>query len=276
MPPASTHKPVLPLIHDLSHLRFPDVHPPERTEWLEQRLTSLAAMPFVQTVSQFSRNEIVSLLGVAAERITVTYPAPDVYFRPEPDADEARLARFTVEPLQYLLAVGTREPRKNLKTVAEAYAALPDATQARYPLLWVGPSGWGDIALSAAVERAKQAGRIRVTGYVATRDLAAFYRNTVLFVMPSLYEGFGMPVVEALACGARVALSRIAVFQEIAGGYARYVDPLDVEGWRDVIAAAIGEGPQRPHCGSAPDLSRFSWSSSAAATLDLYRRLAAH
>jgi alpha-1,3-rhamnosyl/mannosyltransferase len=103
--------------------------------------------------------------------------------------------------------------------------------------------------------------------------LAALYRNTMLFVMPSVYEGFGMPVVEAMACGARVALSKIAVFEEIAGGYARYVDPMDVEGWRKAIEDAIDEGPQWPRRGSPPDLTRFSWNASAATTLELYRRL---
>jgi len=274
VPPGVAHKPVLPVIYDLSHLRFPQAHPTERIEWLEKRLTSLAAAPYVQTISQFSKSEIVSLLGVAADRITVTYPAPDVHFRPDADADDARLAKFDVKPLQYLLAVGTREPRKNFKTVAEAYAALPAATQARYPLLWVGPSGWGDISLSPAGERAKQLGRIGLVGYVSDRDLAALYRNTTLFVMPSVYEGFGMPVVEAMACGARVALSKIPVFEEIAGSSARYVDPMDVAGWRYAIEEAIEEAPQGPRRGAPPDLTRFSWRASAAATLDLYRRLA--
>ncbi|HMK69402.1 MAG TPA: glycosyltransferase family 1 protein [Xanthobacteraceae bacterium] len=271
--PGNPHKPVLPVIYDLSHLRFPQAHPAERVEWLERRLKSLAAMPHVQTVSQFSKREIVSLLGVTANRISVTYPAPDVYFRPEPDADEARLAKFDVQPFAYLLAVGRREPRKNFKTVAEAYAALPASMRARCPLLWVGPSGWGDIALSPAVERARQAGRIRIVGYVPARDLAALYRNTLLFVMPSLYEGFGMPVVEAMACGASIALSRIPVLEEIAARYARYVDPMDVDGWRRAIAEAVGEGPQGRGRDAPPDLTRFSWPASAATTLQLYRRL---
>jgi len=273
VPPGVPHKPVLPIIYDLSHMRYPQTHPKERVEWLEQQLKLLAGVPFVQTISQFSKNEIVSLLGIVADRIYVTYPAPDVHFRPDRDADDARLAKFDVEPFQYLLAVGTREPRKNFKTVAEAYAALPASTQARYPLLWVGPSGWGDLSLSPAVEHAKQLGRICLVGYVSDRDLAALYRNTVLFVMPSVYEGFGMPVVEAMACGARIALSGIPVFEEVAGSYARYVDPMDVAGWRHAIEEAIDEGPEWPRRGPPPDLTRFSWRSSAATTLDLYRRL---
>jgi alpha-1,3-rhamnosyl/mannosyltransferase len=273
IPPGTFHKPVLPIIYDLSHMRYPQTKPKEHIERLEQPLKLLLDVPLVQTISQFSKNEIVSLLGVAADRICVTYPAPDVHFRPDGDADDARLAKFDVEPSQYLLAVGTREPRKNFKTVAEAYTALPDSTQARYPLLWVGPSGWGDLSLSPAVERAKQLGRIRLVGYVSDRDLAALYRNTILFVMPSVYEGFGMPVVEAMACGARIALSRIPVFEEVAGSYARYVDPMDVAGWRHAIEEAIGEGPEWARRGPPPDLTRFSWRSSAATTLDLYRRL---
>src|SRR5208282_5985574 len=272
-PPGTPHKPILPVIYDLSHMRYPQTHPKERIEWLEQQLKLLVDVPLVQTISQFSKNEIVSLLGIAADRICVTYPAPDVHFRPDRDTDDARLAKFDVEPFQYLLAVGTQEPRKNFKTVAEAYAALPASTQARYPLLWVGPSGWGDLSLSPAVERAKQLGRICLVGYVSNRALAALYRNTVLFVMPSVYEGFGMPVVEAMACGARIALSRIPVFEEVAGSYARYVDPMDVAGWRHAIEEAIGVGPEWPRRGPPPDLTRFSWRSSAATTLDLYRRL---
>lgn len=273
LPPGSPHRPVLPVIYDVSHIRFPETHPRERIEWLERGDKLLADAPFVQTVSKFSKSEIVALLGISAARIYVTYPAPGEYFRPEGEADGLCLKKYDVEPHKYLLVVGTREPRKNFRTVAEAYTVLPTALQAQYPLLWVGPSGWGDLSLSSAIARATKLGQIRIIGYVPDRDLAALYRNTTLFLMPSPYEGFGMPVIEALACRARVALSKIPVFEEIAGRYARYVDPMDVEGWRQAISDAIDEGPQWPGRGSLPDLARFSWHSSAATTLDLYRRL---
>ncbi len=274
MPSGAVHKPVLPLIHDLSHIRFPKTHPAERVDWLEERLKLLVDVPYVQTNSEFTKGEIVALLGIPADRIHVTYPAPGLHFRPDGEADGARLAKYDVEPLKYFLVVGAREPRKNFKTVAEAYTALPVQVQLQFPLLWVGPSGWGDLALSPTVERAKVSGRIRIIGYVPDRDLAALYRNTVLFVMPSIYEGFGMPVVEAMACGAPMALSRIPVFEEIARSDARYVDPMDVEGWRQAINDAIDAGPGLSYRGREPDLTRFSWRSSAATTLDLYRRLA--
>jgi alpha-1,3-rhamnosyl/mannosyltransferase len=274
VPPGTFHKPVLPIMYDLSHLRYPQTHPKERVEWVGKQLKLLADVPFVQTISEFSKSEIIALLGLPADRIYVTYPAPGLHFRPDRDGDESCLAKLNLASRKYFLFVGTREPRKNFKTVAEAYMALPAATQARFPLIWVGPPGWGELSLSPAAERGKDQGLIRLIGYVPDRELAALYRNTALFVMPSVYEGFGMPVVEAMACGARVALSKIPVFEEIAGGSARYVDPMDVAGWRDAIEEAIDAGTQSPRRGPPPDLMRFSWRSSAATTLDLYRRLA--
>ncbi len=274
VPPGTFRKPVLPIMYDLSHLRYPQTHPKERVEWVETQLKLLAEVPFVQTISEFSKSEIVALLCMPADRIYVTYPAPGAVFRPERDGDESCLAKHNLAPRKYFLFVGTREPRKNVKTVAEAYMALPAATQAQFPLIWVGPPGWGKLSLSPAAERGKDKGLIRLVGYVPDRELAALYRNTALFVMPSVYEGFGMPVVEAMACGARVALSKIPVFEEVAGGAARYVDPMDVAGWRNAIEEAIDAGPDRPRRGPPPDLTRFSWHSSAATTLDLYRRLA--
>jgi alpha-1,3-rhamnosyl/mannosyltransferase len=275
VPPGAPHKPVLPFIHDLSHIRYPQTHPKERVEWLEQQLKLLADVPYVQTNSEFSKSEIVAVLGVSSNRIYVTYAAPGMHFRPDRDGDEAWLAKCNLAPRKYFLFVGTREPRKNFKTVAEAHTALPVAMQAQLPLIWVGPPGWGELSLSPAAERGKDQGLIRMIGYVPDRELAALYRNTALFVMPSIYEGFGMPVVEAMVCGARIALSRIPVFEEIAGSYARFVDPMDVEGWRQAMKDAIEEGRGTPTArGVQPDLARFSWHSSAATTLDLYRRLA--
>ena len=206
-------------------------------------------------------------------QIHVTYPAPGEHFRRDGQADGLCLTRYDVASRKYLLMVGTREPRKNFKTVAEAYTALPAELREQFPLLWVGPSGWGDLSLSPAIERATEVGQIRIVGYVPDFELAALYRNTTLFLMPSIYEGFGMPVIEALACGARVTLSKIPVFEEIAGSYARYVDPMDVQGWRKAIEEAIDEGLQWRGRDCPPDLTRFSWRASAAATLDLYRRL---
>jgi glycosyltransferase involved in cell wall biosynthesis len=228
----------------------------------------------VQTNSHFSKSEITAVLGIPADRVHVTYAAPGAAFRRAPDGDEGCLAKNKLAPTRYILAVGTREPRKNFKSIAEAYVGLPENIRARVPLIWCGPAGWGDLSLSPSAIKAKDAGQIRMVGYVADRELAALYRNCALFVMASVYEGFGMPVVEAMACGARIALSKIPVFEEIAGDYARYVEPLDVEEWRRAIGGTVEQASDSRSTESRPpDLTRFSWPSSAAMTLDLYRQL---
>jgi glycosyltransferase involved in cell wall biosynthesis len=275
LPPARLRKPFLPVVYDLSLVRFPESHPRERVRWFTRGVKQLADVPFVQTISEFSKREIVTLLNISPERVYVTYPGPGEEFQPveKPD-DDACLEKYDAERHRYFLVVGTREPRKNFKTVAEAHTALPLTIRNHFPLLWVGASGWGDLELSPAVARAKEMGHIRLIGYIPDRDLAALYRNTVLFMMPSVYEGFGMPVIEALACGAQVALSKIPVFKEIAANLARYVEPMDVEGWSQAMEESLAEGAV-PSGGLAPrcDLARFSWDASAATTLDLFRRL---
>jgi glycosyltransferase involved in cell wall biosynthesis len=275
VPPAPLrYKPVLPIIYDLSHIRFTEMHPKERVEWIDRGLKLLLDVPAVQTISEFSKQEIVDVLGIPQERIHVIYPAPGEYFRPLTDDDQWFLSECRVESGKYFLFVGTREPRKNFKTVAEAYAGLPASMRNEVPLLWVGASGWGDLALSSAIERAKETGHIRVVGYIPDRALAALYRNTTLFLMPSIYEGFGMPVVEALACGASVALSKIPVFREIAGSNAKYIEAEDIQGWREVLVEAVEEnfdeiGANRVEL----NLARFTWERSAQKTLSLYRHL---
>jgi alpha-1,3-rhamnosyl/mannosyltransferase len=275
VPPARLrYKPVLPVIYDLSHVRFAEMHPKERVEWIEKGLKWLLDVPAVQTISEFSKQEIVDVLGIPQERIHVVYPAPGEYFRPAADEDQRFLAECGVKSGKFFLFVGTREPRKNFKTVAEAFAGLPPSVRNEFPLLWVGASGWGDLALSSAAEGAKEAGHIRFVGYVPDRALAALYRNTRLFLMPSIYEGFGMPIVEALACGASTAVSKIPVFQEIAGSASKYVEANDLDGWHNVLSQAVKSDLHSIGENIADaNLARFTWVHSAQKTLELYRRL---
>jgi hypothetical protein len=155
VPPGKIGRPVLPFIHDLSHIRHPNMHPRDRVEWLQEQLALVADAPLVQTNSQFSKGEITAVLGIPAERIHVTYAAPGADFRRAPDGDEAWLAKNGLTARRFILAVGTREPRKNFTSVAEAYVGLPENLRAQIPLVWCGPAGWGDLSLSPSAARAK-------------------------------------------------------------------------------------------------------------------------
>lgn len=279
VPPGPFKKPLLPTIHDLSHIRFPQAHPNERVRWLERGMKLLVdQVPIIQTVSQFSKREIVELLGVSEDRIHVSYPGVGRAFSDPPWSSEEQVAclrNHDIRAEHYFLMVSTREPRKNFRTVAEAYAAMPDRLRESIPLVWVGQPGWGDLDLSQSVERAIKRGEIRVMGYVSEQSLVALYQHARLFLMPSIYEGFGMPITEALSCGTALALSDIPVFREVAGKFARFVDPLDIAGWR----AAMVEAAQHPLMpvnreAATQWLQRYTWAQNAAQTLEIYRHLA--
>jgi alpha-1,3-rhamnosyl/mannosyltransferase len=274
-PPGPTSKPFLPLFHDLSHIRYPDAHPADRVRWLEHHLPYAAQAEFIQTVSEFTKSEVQSLLGVDAARISVAYPGIAGEFNPEPSViDDGVLKQYALTAGRFFLCVATREPRKNFRTIAEAYAKLPRAVQARCPMVWSGQAGWGDLDFSPSAKRLIDGGQIRPLGYIADGALAALYRQTTLFLMPSVYEGFGLPLTEALSCRSPVAASDIPVFREVAGRFARFVEPLDADGWAEVMLQAL-EPTSRPDIAAIDHwLSRYSWHTNATDTLALYRKLA--
>jgi alpha-1,3-rhamnosyl/mannosyltransferase len=273
--PGPAWRPTLPLVYDLSPLRHPQTHPAARVRAFERAAPRLAAAPLVNTISAFSAREIAALLGVPPDRIAVTLPGVDPFFRaPDAAADAAALARLEVAPGRFLLAVATLEPRKNLATLVAAYAGLPPALQAAAPLLLVGQPGWGELGFPAEAERLRAAGRLRLTGYLPKAELRALYRAAALFLYPSIYEGFGLPPAEALACGAPVAVSAGTAMEEAVGGAGMLLPALDVGAWRAAMAAAI-ESPERsPEAAAARQaaVAPLDWARTAAATLALYRR----
>jgi glycosyltransferase involved in cell wall biosynthesis len=233
-------------LHDLALVRHPELFP--RWHRLSGRagLGSVArAAQRVLAVSEFTKREAVDLLGLAQERVTVIGNAVDSVFSP----DGPRAGG------DYVLAVGTLEPRKNLRRVAEA------ARRAGLELRVAGATGWGGV---------EAPGRV---GEVSDDELAALYRGARALVFPSLYEGFGIPVLEAMASGTPVVTSRGGATEEVAGGAAVLVDPLDV----DAIAAGIGEADSRRDELRALGLERaraYSWDRVADTVEAVWRELA--
>ncbi len=264
-------------IHDLSHLHYPHFHPSERVAYLHAYLPrTLAQATHLITVSEFVRQEVINQGGVAADRVSTVYNGVAASFRPYPlTHQQPVLARYGLSPGQYLLSVATREPRKNLSALLEAYLSLDRALQRHYPLVFIGATGWKANDLETRLNALARSGRIYRLGYVPDADLPVLYAGARALAYPSFYEGFGLPVLEAMACGTPVLTSNRSALPEIAGGAAWLIDPYDVndvraglervlldETWRD---PAIERGLQRAQC--------FSWERCIQDTVALYQRI---
>ena len=248
--PTRSDTPLVVTVHDLAVLRHPDAF----NRW--SRTYSRAFVPRVVraaqrviAVSDFTKRELEELLRVPVERIRVIPNGVDDAFAPEGARAEG----------EYVLAVGTLEPRKNLPRLAAA------ARHAGVELRVAGARGWGAVRVGGD--------GVRFLGFVGDEELARLYRGALCVAYPSLYEGFGIPVLEALACGAPVVTSAGSAMAELADGAAVLVDPRDEE----AIADGIREAIERRHelARRGPRVARaYSWQRSAELTVDVYRELA--
>jgi glycosyltransferase involved in cell wall biosynthesis len=244
--PAAGSVPTVLTVHDLAILRSPEAFPRWHRLYGKAGLVRvLRAADAIVAVSEFTKAETVELAGIDPERIRVVANGVDSVFVPEgPRADGA-----------YVLAVATLEPRKNLSRVVEA------AQVAGVELRVVGARGWGGVEVPGWV------------GEIPDGELAALYRGARCVLYPSLYEGFGIPVLEAMACGAPVVTSRGTSTEEVAGGAAILVDPLNVDSIADGIRQAVARRDMLVPLGL--DRAReFTWAGAADSIVELWRELA--
>jgi len=262
-------------VHDLSWRANPALHPPERVNWIERRLpaTLRQATRFV-SVSEFTARTMVTELGIDRARIDVVPPGVSAMFRPM-QADDAApvLARHRLADQAYILAVSTLEPRKNFDRLLAAHARLPATLRARTPLVIAGGRGWGSTLDDDDAAQAQRDGALRLLGHVPDADLVALYARAAVVAYPSLYEGFGLPVLEAMACAAPVVTSGTTALCDTAGDAALLVDPLDT----DAIAAALRRvledfdlAALLRTCGPA-HAARFTWDQMATGMIESWR-----
>ena len=263
-------KSIVATVHDFSFERFPEAHPKDRVRYFAKNFRkNLQRATRVITDSAYTKNEAVEFLGIPAERITPVHLGVDhAAFRPFP-RDALDICRRELSlPERFVLFVGAREPRKNLDRLLHAYAELPGSVQRDFSLVLVGPQGWGKNELT---EKKLKKG-VMVFPYLDVRKLAMTYNLASAFVYPSLYEGFGLPPLEAMACGCPVIVSNVASIPEVCGDASYYVDPADVhsiaEGLHKVLAderlrrSLIEKGLNRARL--------FTWEKTARETLEVF------
>ncbi len=263
-------------VHDLSFRADPHLHPPARVAWMERRLpgTLRQARRFV-AVSAFTRREMVDRLGVAADRIDVVEPGLSSVFRPVAAAAAAPvLARFGLADRGYVLAVSTLEPRKNFDRLLAAHTLLPPALRQRFPLVIAGGRGWGETLTSAATARHRADGTLKLLGFIGDEDLVPLYARAAACAYPSLYEGFGLPALEAMACGTPLVTSDASALADTAGAAALKVDPLDPDAiagaLRRVLEDAVLADDLRAR--GLVHAAGFTWTRMAAGLVGSYRR----
>lgn len=267
--------PTVVTVHDLSWIRHPETQPVERVRIMDRLMPQvMARADHIVVPTDFVRAEVMSYYGLPGERVTTTLEGVSPDFHPRDAASCApALARHGLSYGGYVLAVGTLEPRKNLSTAIAAYSRLPDAVRKHYPLVLVGMKGWGLESFSPALQRLVAAGEAIVTGYVPQQDLPALYAGARAMVYPSLYEGFGLPPVEAMACGAPVIVSDRASLPEVTGGAALSVPALDDVALGEALAGVLDDEALRTRLVTAglQQAGTFSWRQCAIDTLRVYQ-----
>lgn len=274
LPPIHPRRSIV-TVHDLGHLHFPHAHPPLQrlyhtwsTRWNARAAVHLFAD------SEATREDLTQLLNVPPAKITVVYPAYDAErYKPVQDAaviENAR-AKYRVGR-DYILSIGTIHPRKNYARLIEAFGRL---TNRHCHLIIVGKRGWMFDSIFQKVQSLNLQSRVSFLDYVPVSDLPALISGARLLAFPSLHEGFGLPVLEAQACGTPVVCAMVSSLPEAAGDAALFFDPLDVDAIAGALERVLTDAALRVKLieRGFDNLQRFSWQTSARRVLDVIQRL---
>lgn len=263
--------------HDLSMFRWGHCHPPERVRYMEKEIgLSLKRATFLITDSEYTRREVAEFFAWPIERIRSVPLAASAEFYPRDRSCTSKLLQqLGLSPGGYTLFSGTIEPRKNIATLLSAYESLPVEARRRWPLVLCGYAGWNSEDLHERIERATRQGWAKYFGYLPSADLPLLFAGARLFVFPSLYEGFGLPVLEAMASGVPVVCSNAASLPEVAGDAAATCDPRDTQALQHLIERGLLDEQWRETAVMAglARAAKFSWQSCAAQTISVYEEL---
>ena len=276
--PVLSGRPCVLTVYDVSFALFPESFR-RFNRWYLQTMTRYSAKraDAVIAISENTRSDLIRLWGIRPDKVRVTYCGVDAAFQP---LDTAHVERFREEqglPPAYILFVGTLEPRKNVTRIVEAFAALK-ARGVKHKLVLAGAKGWFYQPVFETVERLGLEGDVIFPGFVARHELPLWYNAADLFVYPSLYEGFGLGPLEAMACGTPVVVSNRASLPEVVGDAGFQVDAEDTQ----ALAGAMGEALHSPAQAQQfrqrglERAAQFSWERTARETAQVYRAVLSH
>lgn len=253
-------KKIVTTVHDFSFILYRDFHPKERIEYIEKYFfNNLDRSDMIITGSEYTKREILKYTKFKEDKIVVIYHGIDhnlfkVYQKIELGFDL---------PSKFILSVGSIEPRKNLLRLLKAYQGLPLEIKDEYKLLLVGFSGWENSEIISLIKELEE--YVQYLGFISDEELAQVYNLATLFVYPSLYEGFGLPVLEAMACGTAVVSSGLSSLPEVGGDAPLYCDPYSITDIQEKIVSTLADSSKRDSMveKGLAQAQKFSWQKSA-------------
>lgn len=264
-------------IHDLSVFRHPEMHPVGRLESFEQQFaSSVTRAAHVITDTETIRRELIGSFSVPAGKVTAVPLGVDPSFHPMDEREVTdTLAHWGLSPGSYGLSVAAFEPRKKLAELIGAWRRLPDKLRQNCPLVLAGGAGWRNEDLNKEIVSAQSEGWLKHLGFVPEAQLPKLYAGARLFIYPSVYEGFGLPPVEAMASGVPVIVSGRSCLPEVCGDAAKLTDPDDLEGFATAIEASLSSSKWRSEAITRGlDRARsFTWDRCIRDTIAIYREV---
>ena len=268
--------PTVVTVHDLSFMAHPDSHPQERISALSKYVPwAVNKAEHVIVDSEFIRRDVISAFGISDAKVSAVHLGVSDYFFPRDAVDCVPwLSTQKLSYRGYVLAVGTIEPRKNLIRLIQAYAALPQKLRDRFPLVIAGMKGWRDADINARLRGVRGQLDVRVLGYVESAMLPILYAGARVLAYPSIYEGFGLPPLEAMASKTPVIAANTSSIPEVVGTAAILVDPYDTAAISEQLRRVLEDDDAAKNLAEAgfERAKRFTWTSCAAKTVEIYKR----
>jgi glycosyltransferase involved in cell wall biosynthesis len=274
--PYKLHTPSVVTIYDMVYKLYPETMDQDNLDLLNKIMPrSVRDSTKILTISENSKREISEILNIDPNKISIAYPGfdPNIFKVIAPEYTQHHLDSLKIKK-PFILYLGTLEPRKNIERIIDAYASLTSYHKT-FDLVLAGSIGWKSESIFERIEKYNLKENVHITGYISQSEQVALYNRATCFVFPSLYEGFGMPALEAMACGCPVIASNASSLPEVVGNAGLLVDPLNT----DELSAAIqkvldDESLQLPmKIKNQTQVQNFSWQNTAESVLNLYKTL---